>query len=163
MADNIVLLDGAGAQLASDEVDGVQVLRCKLQSGADGTATDVSESAPLPVEVRAAGLSVFQAIGLGTTGQVARDGPGRLFGWHFANSGASGVFVKLYDAAEAPQVGTDAPLMTLFVPAAGVLASRYPNGITFTSGISVAATAGAEDGDTQAPAAGAVVVNLFHE
>jgi len=163
MSDNIVIMDGAGALLASDDVDGVQVLRCKLQTGADGAATDVSESGPLPVAIRAAGLSAFQAIGLGATGQVAKDSPGQLFGWHLANSGASGVFVKLYDAAAAPQVGTDAPLMTLFLPAAGVIASRHPNGIAFANGISVAAATGAEDDDTGAPSAEMVVVNLFFE
>lgn len=161
MADNIALMDGAGARLASDDVDGVQVLRCKLQTGDDGTATDVSEDGPLPVEIQATGLSAFQAIGLGATGQVAKDSPSQLFGWHLANSGSSGVFVKVYDAASAPEVGTDTPLMTFFVPATGVVASKHPNGITFENGISVAATTGADDADAEPPTAGSVVANLF--
>lgn len=49
MADNISLRDGSGAIVSTDDVDGVQVLRCKLQFGADGVATDVEEAAPLPV------------------------------------------------------------------------------------------------------------------
>ena len=51
MADNITLNSGTGgASLASDDISGVQHQRVKVQFGADGSATDVSATAPLPVE-----------------------------------------------------------------------------------------------------------------
>jgi hypothetical protein len=51
MSDNLTLLQGSGATLASDDVDGIQVLRVKLQTGADGTANDVTDQTPLPVSL----------------------------------------------------------------------------------------------------------------
>jgi hypothetical protein len=35
-----------------------------------------------------------------------KSSPGQVFGWHLSNTGASGVFVKLYDTAEAPVIGS---------------------------------------------------------
>lgn len=48
MADNITA-PGAGSVLATDDIGGVQYPRSKVVHGADGTATDASEAAPLPV------------------------------------------------------------------------------------------------------------------
>lgn len=166
MADNITIMNGAGTVLASDEIDGVQVLRVKVQAGDDGTAADVSESNPLPVDVRSPGLMVFRSTGLGNSARGASGAGTRLFGWHLSNSGTVGVFVKLYDAGDTmPQVGgsdADTPVATLFVPPGNAISSGHSNGIAFTYGICVAATTGAGDGDTGAPAEGTVVVNLFY-
>lgn len=162
MADNLVLMEGSGTLLAADDVDGVHVLRIKVQSGEDGAASDVSSANPLPVAVHRTGLSVFRAVGLGASAQVAKDGPGRVYGWHLANTGTSGVFVKLYDAAEVPEVGVDTPTATLFVPSGSAISSEQPNGIVFANGISVAATTGAAVNNTGAPTAGSVIVDLFH-
>lgn len=49
MADNVGYTPGTGAIVAADEIGGVLFQRVKLTSGEDGTATDVSEAAPLPV------------------------------------------------------------------------------------------------------------------
>lgn len=50
MTDNVTLNSGSGgATLATDEIGGIQHQRVKLQYGADGSATDVSEAAPLPI------------------------------------------------------------------------------------------------------------------
>ena len=49
MADNVGYTPGTGATVAADEIGGVLYQRVKLTSGEDGTATDVSEAAPLPV------------------------------------------------------------------------------------------------------------------
>ena len=48
MADNVTL-PGTGAVVATDDVGGYQYQRVKLAVGADGSATDVSSAAPLPV------------------------------------------------------------------------------------------------------------------
>ena len=54
MADNIQLNPGLdGDVLATDEISGVQHQRVKIQHGADGSATDVSDASPLPSQVTA--------------------------------------------------------------------------------------------------------------
>jgi len=51
MADNITLNPGSGGSIvASDDVSGVQHQLVKLEYGADGSATQVSGTAPLPVQ-----------------------------------------------------------------------------------------------------------------
>jgi hypothetical protein len=49
MADNVAITAGAGTTIATDDVGGVQYQRVKIGVGADGSATDVSSAAPLPV------------------------------------------------------------------------------------------------------------------
>ena len=53
MADNVELSAGSGgAIIAADDIGpGVWHQRVKVQHGADGSATDASDSAPLPVEI----------------------------------------------------------------------------------------------------------------
>ena len=51
MADNVGYTPGSGATVAADEIGGVLHQRVKLGIGDDGTAVDVSESNPMPVEL----------------------------------------------------------------------------------------------------------------
>jgi hypothetical protein len=49
MADNVAITPGSGAIAAADDIGGVLYQRVKVSHGADGSATDTSEAAPLPV------------------------------------------------------------------------------------------------------------------
>jgi hypothetical protein len=49
VADNVQITPGLGVIVSTDEVGGVQVQRVKVQHGADGTASDVTSTNPLPV------------------------------------------------------------------------------------------------------------------
>lgn len=63
MADNITLNSGTGgADLATDDIGGVQHQRVKLQYGTDGSATDVSDSNPLPIDDAGGSLTVDGAV-----------------------------------------------------------------------------------------------------
>ena len=50
MADNIGYTPGTGATVAADEIGGVLHQRVKVGIGADGTAVDVSDSNPMPID-----------------------------------------------------------------------------------------------------------------
>lgn len=50
MADNVDITPGSGATVAADLISSVLYQRVKVTQGADGTATDVSTAAPLPVQ-----------------------------------------------------------------------------------------------------------------
>ena len=66
MADNVGYTPGNGAIVAADEIGGVLFQRLKLTHGADGTAVDVSDDAPLPVidaEASALLLRIIMALG----------------------------------------------------------------------------------------------------
>jgi hypothetical protein len=50
MADNTTLNPGTGGDvIASDDIGGVKYQRVKISVGADGSATDATETTPLPV------------------------------------------------------------------------------------------------------------------
>jgi hypothetical protein len=49
MADNVGYTPGSGATVAADDIGGALYQRVKLTHGADGSATDASKAAPLPV------------------------------------------------------------------------------------------------------------------
>lgn len=54
MADNVGITPGSGATAAADDIGGVLYQRVKLSIGADGSATDLSSSAPMPIMTPAA-------------------------------------------------------------------------------------------------------------
>jgi hypothetical protein len=77
------------------------------------------------------------------------------------NSGATDAFVKLYNKATAPTVGTDVPEMVIKVPATGqVELTPGFNAYRFPLGLGIAITALAADTDTTAVAAGQVKVKI---
>jgi len=51
MADNVGYTPGTGATVAADEIGGVLHQRVKVGIGSDGTAVDISEANPMPVDV----------------------------------------------------------------------------------------------------------------
>jgi hypothetical protein len=112
------------------------------------------------------GLSVFRSIDIDETEEEVKDGAGQVYGWYLANLATSTRFIKLYNTnASLCSVGVTTPVLTIPLPgnssddvAANALSGL---GITFNTGICVAATTGVADNDTGAPGANEVVVNIF--
>ena len=75
------------------------------------------------------------------------------------NASASPRYVKLYNLATAPTVGTTVPAMVLAVPATSTVQfDGGTNGIRFATGIGIGIVTGAADTDTTAPGASEVKV-----
>jgi hypothetical protein len=75
MADNVPITAGSGTNIATDDIGGTHFQRVKVAHGADGTATDTSESAPLPVVAYGELVEALEAlrfIGSGLLGSVGR-------------------------------------------------------------------------------------------
>lgn len=87
---------------------------------------------------------------------------GQVFGWYLFNANAATRYLKLYNKASAPTVGTDTPVLTIPIPAGAAANVEYLGGIAFATGIAFALTTGIADADTGAVAANDVVVNLFY-
>lgn len=102
----------------------------------------------------------------GTNGALVLTGTSGLHAFYATNTGATPAFVKLYNKATAPTVGTDVPAMIIPVPAAvsgvpGVATLPIGfNGFRFALGLGIAITGGVADTDTTAVAAGQVKVML---
>jgi hypothetical protein len=123
-----------------------------------------SELAALGLAPQASGgLSTYKKIDLDESGQNIKNAAGQVFGWYLFNAAAAVRFVKFYDKAAAPTVGTDTPLFTLGLPAGAAANVELANGIAFANGIGIGATTGAADADTGAPAANDLVVAVFYK
>ena len=101
-----------------------------------------------------------------TNGALILTGTSGLSAFWATNTGASAAFVKLYNKATAPTVGTDVPEMIIPVPAAvagdpGVTSIPMGfHGFRFALGLGIAITGAVADSDTTAVAAGQVKVKL---
>ena len=101
-----------------------------------------------------------------TNGALVLTGTSGLSALWASNIGATAAFVKLYNKATAPTVGTDVPEMIIPLPAAvaGVpgIAEISPgfNSYRFPLGLGIAITGAVADTDTTAVAAGQVKVKL---
>lgn len=101
-----------------------------------------------------------------TNGALILTGTSGLQAFYATNTGAAAAYVKLYNKATAPVVGTDVPAMILVVPAAvsgvpGVATLPIGfSGFRFALGLGIAITGAAADADTTAVAAGQVKVIL---
>jgi hypothetical protein len=78
------------------------------------------------------------------------------------NARASISYLKLYDKAAAPTVGTDVPLVTIALPASLPFALDFP-GLSFGLGLGYAFTTAAADADTGAlTAADITALNIIY-
>lgn len=139
--------------------------------GAQGAATG---SSSLPVNITGGNVGLSNGtIGAstGTTGTSMgkvlsaastnatnlKSTAGRLYGYGFTNTTAAVKFVRLYNKATAPTVGTDSPVLVLAVPPNNSIVAEMTIPATFGTGISFAITGAFADLDATAVAAGDVV------
>jgi len=87
---------------------------------------------------------------------AAKASAGKLYSVNGFNSSASVTYLKFYDKATAPTVGTDTPALTLALPALSVF-SYDLGGLAFATGIGYGLTTVAADNGTTAVAAGAIL------
>lgn len=147
---------------------GASTVRTAAMLGVGSTA--VSSSNPVPstlIPGTSGGLLVNRVISAATTNATsAKASAGQVYGYFLSNINAAPAYLKLYNKASAPTVGTDTPVMTILIPgnAAGAGANcEFANGIAFATGIAYAITTGVTDASTGAVAANEVVINLLYK
>jgi hypothetical protein len=112
----------------------------------------------------AGGLTMHKAVSAASTNATSlKASAGQIYGIQVFNVNAAARYLKLYNKATAPTVGTDTPVKTIMIPgntagAGAVIA--WPPGIAFGTGIAYALTTGIADSDTGAVAASELVVNI---
>lgn len=93
-----------------------------------------------------------------TNASVGKASAGALFEITAFNPTAAVIYVKVYNKATAPTVGTDVPAMVFAVPVNGNVALEFGAlGKRFSAGIALAVTAGPLSTDTAVTAAGALI------
>lgn len=149
MADNYTANAGSGGNtFASDDIGGTHYARIKKVVGLDGVAQD--------------GWTPHRLLSGASTNATSVKASAGSVGFLFAvNLNAAVRYLKLYNKASAPTVGTDTPIATLPIPASTTGAGfsiAIPDGVNFSTGIAYATTTGAGDADTGAVAANEIFV-----
>lgn len=121
-----------------------------------------------PEPQTANGLTISRTLSAASTNATSVKGSaGQVYTVIAHNINAAVRYLKLYNKATAPTVGTDTPVMTLPIPAnaagAGFVLDTGGMGIAFATGIGLAITTGVADADTGAVAANEIVVNLLYK
>lgn len=97
-----------------------------------------------------------------TNATSVKASPANLYGFYLSAPAAAAAtaFLKLYDKASAPVVGTDVPVLTIPIVStttlAGLVQFNGDLGIPFFNGLAYAITGAVADSDTTAVAANAV-------
>lgn len=82
----------------------------------------------------------------------------------FNTTAATNLFLKIYDIATAPTVGTTTPKWTIpLKPALQPTIVEISAGADFTAGVGLGATTAIADADTGAPGDNNVVVNILYK
>ena len=107
------------------------------------------------------GLTSSRVLAAATTNATSlKASAGRIARIDLFNTAASLRYLKLYDKASAPTVGTDTPVWTIPLPPGSGFSSDFPFGKYLATGIAYAITAALADGDTTAVAAGDVTGSI---
>ncbi len=100
--------------------------------------------------------------GLQATGILVLTGARQVYGWYIANLASSVRYVKLYNKATAPTVGTDTPIYTIAIPANSAANVSFEKGIPFSLGLGIGGVTGVADSSTGAPTANDIIVNVHY-
>lgn len=152
-------------QAVSVQLDASGNVPVNIQAGTSipipiGAATDASLLLPL-------GSTPYHYISLASLNPTSIKGSaGRVYSIVASNTNAAIRYLKLYDKASAPVVGTDTPVHTYLLPGAAVgstVVIPVSGGQSYLLGIAFAMTVGMADTDTVAVGAADIVVNVDYK
>jgi hypothetical protein len=147
----------------NDITDPVPVTGPLTDAQIRATALPIS---PRPNTTGVNGTTPYKLISLASTNaNVVKASPGNLYSIVAIGLTNTVRYLKLYNKATTPSVGTDIPVMTIPIPAntqgAGI-AIPFSMGVNFPLGIGIAITSGSADNNTGVILAGDVIVNLTY-
>lgn len=171
---------GGGTQYTEGDTDASITGTPTLWEDAGDTLRAASETYPIPVRQAAltpandkvsvgaatsGGWTPHHLVSAASTNATSLKASAGQVGYIYAtNVNAAIRYLKLYDKASAPVVGTDVPKHTIGIPGGGTAGAGgqlvVPAGIEFTTGIAYALTTEATDAGTTGVAAADLVINL---
>lgn len=154
---------GANTILTGNGVTGTGSQRVTVSSDNTPFAVKIDQTTPgttnAVVQTPATPTAIAINSAATTNATSVKASAGTLYGITCSNAGAAAAFVKLYNKASAPTVGTDVPVITIPIGASGVVSLNLGElGHRFATGIALAITNLVADTDTTAVAAAQVKV-----
>ena len=106
---------------------------------------------------------VYHLISAGSTNAgVVKAAPGQVTGYYIVNTAAAFRYVKLYNKASSPTVGSDTPRIVLGVPPTSAANVAFDLPPFFGTGIAIATVQGVADSDSTAVSANDLAVSLYY-
>lgn len=172
-SDNTAFPVNATLQTGSNTIGAVNIAAAQTLATVTtvGAVTAITNALPAgtnklgtiqPIPFTSGGLTTHTLISAATTNATSVKGTaGQLYGIQASNTGGAAAFLKLFNKATAPTVGTDVAVKTLIIPAGGgIVVSAADLGLIFTLGIAYSITGLATTADTTAVALAQCVINL---
>ena len=171
---NVVHIDDNAGSLT---VDGSVSLAAAIPAGTNNIG-DVDIASALPtgtntignvgvVPRTTGGATPYKLVSAASTNATSlKASAGQVFMITASNVNAAACYLKFYNKASAPTVGTDTPILTFIIPGntagAGTNIPVPACGIAFDTGIAFATTVEATDAGTTGVAADEVVINIAY-
>lgn len=163
----IAVTAGVGTNVDTDLIGGDHVQIVKPAWGALGTRNLVDTPTPLPVEIvpkANGGSSIYYLSSAATTnGNNVKASTGKLYSIIATNTNASPRYLRFYNTAGAPTVGTTAVYFAMALPGGGGVSFDVSGGVAFSTGIAISLTGAAIDTDTTAIAVNEVKLTLIYQ
>lgn len=140
------LLSFCGGESQNLNTKGLVMMGSMLHNGG---STDLASKATTASRIASCAATTNATSGKASAGTV--------HSYEAYNTTAAVKYLKLYNKASAPTVGTDTPVRTIAIPPNGRVHGTFPSGFYMGTGIAYALTGAAADADTTALAAGDVV------
>jgi len=135
-----------------DRLKAINTNLTAIAGSTDGIETLIGATNTILEEVST--NAAIEASAASTNATVVKAGAGSLLWISGYNTSSTDVFMKFYNKASAPTVGTDPAVMRVALPAEAAFNLALP--FKFTTGIGYSITTGHLDTDVAAPAAGAI-------
>jgi hypothetical protein len=116
-----------------------------------------------PVAHTAGGATPYKLVSAASTNATSvKASAGQIYSITAMNTNAAVRYLKLYNKASAPTVGTDTPVQVYALPPSGGITLSIPVGMAFATGIALATTTGAADSDNTGVALSEIVISLTY-
>lgn len=126
--------------------------------------SELSYTKPLyvqPITGNGNGSTTFSLNALASTNaNLIKNTSGLVFNITAMNTAASSRYLRFYNKATAPTVGTDTPFAVIAIPATSSKEISFNTGLLFLTGIGIAVTGGASVLDSTAVSAGDVQLTI---
>jgi hypothetical protein len=158
---------GTGSPRVTLASDGTAISTAGFMSVKIDQTTPGTTNAVQDLPGTSGGLSISRVLSAASTnGTSVKASAGQVYAITAFNTNAAVRYLKLYNKASAPTVGTDTPVLTFAIPgntAGAGFVINIDKGIAFGTGIALAITTGIADADTGAVAANELVVNTLYK
>lgn len=145
----------------SSQIAPLQTTGTTMSTGYQLVGVATNQPVPNSVQSTASGTTASRVVSAASTNATSlKASAGNIFEIDVFNTAAYSVFLKFYNKASAPTVGTDTPVWTIPIAAGTGYSKAFHYGHQLSTGIAYAITKLQADSDTTVVAAGDLTGNI---